>query len=1043
MLLFLQGGQMRRRVWLAPLFGALVTLLVLAVVAPTQAWAESKSVGYYDGSWNGSACEWTWKTVTAEILDDIDSSHYTLNSGWYVMTGDWGDGDRPTVSGTVNIIMENGCDVHLRDGIHVPPGATLNIYGQSGNYGKFKVGRSKADTAAIGGDSKESSGTVNIYGGDINVTGGSHTNHGGAGIGGGWQGSGTVRIYGGTVKAAGGNEGAGIGGGSNKEGNDGTGGGSNDIKIYGGVVNASGWYGAGIGGGEYGKGGSIQIYGGDVTAVGGADAAGIGGGEERDGGTITISGGTVRATGGSVTSKGGAGIGGGGKGGSGTIAISGGTVSALGGAFASGIGGGDEGEGNGITISGGNVTATANTQSSNGGGGAAGIGGGDKAAGKNITISGGTVSATGGIKLSVMGGAGIGGGSKGNGENITISDKANITKAQGAVDAAGIGGGDQGEGKNIKITGGTVKAQGGSDKDGGGAGIGGGQKKNGNVEISGGTVTATGGHDGAGIGGGEDGSANVHIFGGTVTANGGRYGAGIGGGQDGAGGTITIDGGTVKSTGGEEGAGIGGGQDAESAGTIAIREKAQVNATGGEHAAGIGGGNTGGRSGNILIEGSATVRSQGGVDGAAIGSGDWSVNHTTEAYYTSKLAITIQGNPLVRAYGGGGAAAIGGGDYGPSGAVTINGGTVYARGGREGGSGIGSGSGCYHQGESIRTVQVTINGGYVEARAGRMTDEDKRNAEPGAAIGTGGLLHAADTFHQTYESYFTGYINLNGGHVKAYSSDISKRQGIREENRNVIGTTSTENRDWEKGVVQFGGAIVDMYPGDGTGGSVKQMVRASDSSEGGIVLGVTDTSYQRVTFATSNDDASAEREAKLDYRTLVLTGAEEIEEYGDTKLEQAKYKHIRVAPAHKHHFTYTTGTTAEAGDTIIATCKGGEGCDLDNDTDMKQAKLILSKPPHTMYDDGKAAGVIVTDEHHIGDAEVAYYLANQDGSKASAVNPEQLYEIPTAPGHYWAELTLDGEDYGSAAAGTNKATAHVVYTVDKANAEPRRHCRHR
>ena len=99
---------MRRRVWLAPLFGALVTLLALAVVAPTQAWAESKSVGYNDGSWNGSACEWTWKTVNAEILDDIDSSHYTLNSGWYVMTGDWGDGDRPTVSGTVNIIMEDG-----------------------------------------------------------------------------------------------------------------------------------------------------------------------------------------------------------------------------------------------------------------------------------------------------------------------------------------------------------------------------------------------------------------------------------------------------------------------------------------------------------------------------------------------------------------------------------------------------------------------------------------------------------------------------------------------------------------------------------------------------------------------------------------------------------------------------------------------------------------------------------------------------------------------------------------------------------------------
>ena len=140
---------MRRRVWLASLLGALVALFVLAVVAPTQAWAESKSVGYNDGSWNGSACEWTWKTVNAEILDDIDSSHYTLNSGWYVMTGDWGDGDRPTVSGTVNIIMEDGCDVHLRDGIHVPPGATLNIYGQSGNSGKLTSTAATSTSRAV------------------------------------------------------------------------------------------------------------------------------------------------------------------------------------------------------------------------------------------------------------------------------------------------------------------------------------------------------------------------------------------------------------------------------------------------------------------------------------------------------------------------------------------------------------------------------------------------------------------------------------------------------------------------------------------------------------------------------------------------------------------------------------------------------------------------------------------------------------------------------------------------------------------------------
>ncbi len=1012
---------MRTRTWCGVTVALFAVLMAVGLFAPTQAWAEGKDVGFY--KWNGST--WVWETQHAEILDDIDSDHYTLSDGWYVITGDWGDGDRPTISGTVNIIIENGCDVHLRNGIRVPERSTLNIYGQSGNTGKLKVAKSKADTAAIGGDSGENSGTINIYGGDLNVHGGSKTNHGGAGIGGGWKGSGTVNIYGGNIVAEGGNEGAGIGGGSNKEGDADTGGGSNNIKIYGGTVKAEGYWSAGIGGGMYGRGGNIEIYGGDVTATGGADGAGIGGGFQKDGGNITISGGSVTAKGGSLTSNGGAGIGGGGKGSSGTIRISGGTVKASGGAFAAGIGGGDEGEGNDITIEGGNVTAIGHTQDSNGGGGAAGIGGGDKAHGKYITISGGTVSATGGTKLSVKGGAGIGGGSEHNGENITISGSANITKAQGGTDAAGIGGGDLGEGKNITISGGTVNAHGGSEKDGGGAGIGGGQKKTGEVTISGGTITATGGGDGAGIGGGEDGSANVQISDGTVTANGGRYGAGIGGGQDGEGGTITITGGNVKALGGEEAAGIGGGQDAKSAGTIAIGGSARVDAEGGTGGAGVGGGRTGGRAGSILIEGSARVKGQGHI-GAGIGSGEWSTNHSSGGdYYATAVSVTIQGNPTVYAYGTAGGAGIGGGRYGISGAITIKSGTVRAYGGNDGGAGIGAGSGCEHSGDGITTVVITIDGGDVLAKAGHMTDTlDEVNSDPGAAIGTGGTERGTINEY----SYFTGHIYLNGGHIRAYSADITKRQTVKEESRNVIGTTSPDNRDWEKGVVHFGGATVDMYPGEGSGGSIKQMVRASDTSEGGIVLAEKDTSYQRVTFTTQNDNIGTMREAKLDYRTLVLTGAEEIEEYEGTKLEDAKYKHIRVEPAHKHHFTYSVGTTYTTGDTIIATCSGGNDCELSN----HQARLILTKPPHEVYGDGKDAGVVVTDVDHIGDAKVAYYQANYDGTKASALDENNLYEIPTDAGHYWAEITLDGEDPDDATQGTNKATAHVVYTIAKA-----------
>lgn len=56
--------------------------------------------------------------------------------------------------------------------------------------------------------------------------------------------------------------------------------------------------GAGIGGGYEGSGSDITITGGEITANGGGEAAGIGGGSEGDGSVITISGGEVTAKGG-------------------------------------------------------------------------------------------------------------------------------------------------------------------------------------------------------------------------------------------------------------------------------------------------------------------------------------------------------------------------------------------------------------------------------------------------------------------------------------------------------------------------------------------------------------------------------------------------------------------------------------------------------------------------------------------------------------------------------------------------------------------------
>ncbi len=114
-----------------------------------------------------------------------------------------------------------------------------------------------------------------------------------------------------------------------------------------------GQYGAGIGGGFDGNGGTVTVKGGQVTATGGEWGAGIGGGSVSDGGTVNISGGQVTATGTYA-----AGIGGGYMGNGGTVTISGGQVTATGGDYAAGIGGGDTGSGGTVTVEGGQVTAT-------------------------------------------------------------------------------------------------------------------------------------------------------------------------------------------------------------------------------------------------------------------------------------------------------------------------------------------------------------------------------------------------------------------------------------------------------------------------------------------------------------------------------------------------------------------------------------------------------------------------------------------------------------------------------------------------------------
>ena len=547
---------MKGRFWKKTLSVCLALLMVAALV-PAQliasVGAATSNTAYIYRWWDSESKQVKSETRYAEAtkLQDLSADLQDLNSGWYYSQNWIEFNKRVTIHGTVNIIIceEGGSYVKFKDGIHVSPGNTLNIYGQGAETQALEAFADTNDYAGIGGNGSEGCGDINIYGGLVNAK----ADVDAAGIGGGFKGDGGhINIYGGKINATGGSEnfdgGAGIGGGG---GDDGVGGFGGFIKIYGGDVTAQGGANAaGIGGGDEGTSGDIEIFGGTVHAYGGPGSsdggAGIGGGNEKGVNNIVIYNGDVTAHG--CTDA--AGIGGGDGGDGGNITIAGGTVDATGGKYGAGIGGGEDGFEFEIKITNAQVTAT-------GGINAAGIGGGDGATVGTITIIDSSVNATGGSEYS-DGGAGIGGGNEGNGGTITITNSK--VGAQGGCDGAGIGGGDYGVGGDITITGGDVTARGGDE----GAGIGGGQGKDGgNIKINDARVGGYGGDYAAGIGGGGYGSVSVGnggvitINGGEVTAEGGEYGAGIGGGYQGKSGKITITDGTIEAHGGKGGAGVG------------------------------------------------------------------------------------------------------------------------------------------------------------------------------------------------------------------------------------------------------------------------------------------------------------------------------------------------------------------------------------------------------------------------------------------------------------------------------------------------------
>lgn len=356
---------------------AIIMVISLFPIVPLT--AEAADVSVYVTYLDGAGMT---QYVYAADYTVLSSDKTEWTEGTYVLGSDVEFTSRISVSGSVTLILCDGCTMDANNGIHVSEGNELLICAQSTGDIMGVLNASAPDNyAAIGGDyglnaSLEYGGSVGriyIAGGKINARGGSSA----AGIGcGAFGGSGSVdgstidrvMISGGDVTATGGISGAGIGGGEMSR--------PIDIYLCGGKVTATGGSSAaGIGGGSQSNSALIEITRGEIIAKGGDHAAGIGGGYGGSCNVLAI-GGKITATGGT----GGAGIGGGYFGSGGSIEILSSTVTAVGGNKAAGIGGGYNGSSGSINIDEGSLVTAV------GGTGAPGIGSGVGGADGDIHI---------------------------------------------------------------------------------------------------------------------------------------------------------------------------------------------------------------------------------------------------------------------------------------------------------------------------------------------------------------------------------------------------------------------------------------------------------------------------------------------------------------------------------------------------------------------------------------------------------------------------------------------------------------------------------
>ena len=450
----------------------------------------------------------------------------------------------------------------------------------------------------------------------------------------------------------------------------------------------------------------------------------------------------------------------------------------------------------------------------------------------------------------------------------------------------------------------------------------------------------------ASIGGGAryQSSGTVNIHGGKITATGGSTASGIGGALDGGNGEVNIYGGNVTARGQNAAAGIGG-YTGKSGGTVNIYG-GTVNASG----------------------------SQSGTTGIGIGGNN-------------------PGNCVVHIYGGEVTATSEKAAAGIQGTITIDGGTVTAKGGGESYT-IDCYSGETYSSNGINGT-VTVNGGTVTATGGNVT---VTGGYAGAIESYGGTTYAC--------SGINGTVTISGGTVTATGGNVTG------DINNYGGTIYACNG--VNGTVTISGGTVTATGGSHTGNSSGTTVKEKGFG-GSLTLGTGMYLYGG-TSANPESDLSNYRAGAGDY-----TG------------DRYVYMTVNNVVPHIHSFTYTAD-----GATVTATC-GAEGCDL-----TSNPTLTIVAPTLTTYGqtgegisekatlDGLDAFNSATDLT-VAASDIKYYGVEEYEIEGHTYKKQgdELAQVPTAAGEYVAGLTLS--NVKTSETETGDVIARVWYTIAPAS----------